>query len=207
MLVYCDQTTAGGGLTLVWSYSFSEDKRFKKYTVTCMPKPTWGTPGNTPVSTTPPKRYLQYVSFHPVELAILATFFSSGLVGIGLMEQTFLGGNFLRQTDHFLRYSTFSISTIFSFATERWSEDSRHSHDARLRQTCWPITLQPLYQVERKTPKICLNGKCSWYLLWRSKRWLCLPQISFCHDYLACIVLKHVRTKHVGKYFLFWSNQ
>lgn len=55
--VYCNQTTAGGGWTLVWVYGFTAYNQFTNGSNAVTPRPTWGTPsgaGTTPTSTLVP---------------------------------------------------------------------------------------------------------------------------------------------------------
>lgn len=55
--VYCDQTTANGGWTLVWVYSFTDYSHFTDGDNAVTPRPTWGAPtqaGMTPTSTATP---------------------------------------------------------------------------------------------------------------------------------------------------------
>jgi len=55
--VYCDQTTASGGWTLVWVYGFTSYNNFVSGQNAVTPRPTWGIPsgaGTTPTSTTIP---------------------------------------------------------------------------------------------------------------------------------------------------------
>ena len=54
---YCDQSTAGGGWTLVWVYGFTDYAQFTSGTNAVAPRPTWNIPtgaGTTPTSTTVP---------------------------------------------------------------------------------------------------------------------------------------------------------
>ena len=52
---YCDQTTDGGGWTLVWSYTFTAYSSFTSGANAVTPRPSWTASGaNTPVSTTVP---------------------------------------------------------------------------------------------------------------------------------------------------------
>ncbi|HET9989564.1 MAG TPA: fibrinogen-like YCDxxxxGGGW domain-containing protein, partial [Kofleriaceae bacterium] len=55
--VYCDQTTANGGWTLVWVYAFTNYGNFQDGGNAVTPQPTWGGPtgaNTTPTSTTTP---------------------------------------------------------------------------------------------------------------------------------------------------------
>ena len=69
-LVYCDQTTAGGGWTLVYSYTFTNFKFFNNFTNGITPRPSWQAPGDVPVSTTPPLRYSIYFFKKLIELPL-----------------------------------------------------------------------------------------------------------------------------------------
>ncbi len=54
---YCDQTTDGGGWTLVWVYGFTNYAHFTQGSNAVTPRPTWGSPsgaGTTTTSTTIP---------------------------------------------------------------------------------------------------------------------------------------------------------
>ena len=58
---YCDQQTAGGGWTLVWSYTFTDYKNFNSGSNAVTPRPTWTASGaNTRVSTTVPLSETHY---------------------------------------------------------------------------------------------------------------------------------------------------
>ena len=58
---YCDQQTAGGGWTLVWSYTFTDYKNFGSGSNAVTPRPTWTASGaNTRVSTTVPLSETHY---------------------------------------------------------------------------------------------------------------------------------------------------
>ena len=58
---YCDQQTAGGGWTLVWSYTFTDYKNFNSGSNAVTPRPTWtASSANTRVSTTVPLSETHY---------------------------------------------------------------------------------------------------------------------------------------------------
>ena len=58
---YCDQQTAGGGWTLVWSYTFTDYKNFGSDSNAVTPRPTWtASTSNTRVSTTVPLSETHY---------------------------------------------------------------------------------------------------------------------------------------------------
>ena len=58
---YCDQQTAGGGWTLVWSYTFTDYKNFGSGSNAVTPRPTWtARDANTRVSTTVPLSETHY---------------------------------------------------------------------------------------------------------------------------------------------------
>ena len=54
--VYCDQTTDGGGWTLVYSYTFTNFHGFRRGSNAVTPRPNWPVEGNGRVSTTAPSR-------------------------------------------------------------------------------------------------------------------------------------------------------
>ena len=58
---FCDQQTAGGGWTLVWSYTFTNYKNFNSGSNAVTPRPTWTASGaDTRVSTTVPLSETHY---------------------------------------------------------------------------------------------------------------------------------------------------
>ena len=58
---YCDQTTDGGGWTLVWSYTFTAYSSFGSSANAVTPRPSWTASGaNTRVSTTVPLSETHY---------------------------------------------------------------------------------------------------------------------------------------------------
>ena len=58
---YCDQQTAGGGWTLVWSYTFTDYKNFGSGSNAVTPRPTWtASSADTRVSTTVPLSETHY---------------------------------------------------------------------------------------------------------------------------------------------------
>ena len=58
---FCDQQTAGGGWTLVWSYTFTDYKNFGSSSNAVTPHPTWTASGaDTRVSTTVPLSETHY---------------------------------------------------------------------------------------------------------------------------------------------------
>lgn len=61
LLVHCDQDTAGGGWTLVYSYTFTDFSHFKQNSNALTPRPNWSLKmGNTRISTTPPRSETDY---------------------------------------------------------------------------------------------------------------------------------------------------
>jgi len=61
LLVHCDQDTAEGGWTLVYSYTFTNFKHFDTLANALTPRPNWNPKvGDTPISTTPPRSETDY---------------------------------------------------------------------------------------------------------------------------------------------------
>jgi len=61
---YCDMDTAGGGWTLVFSYTFTNYGSFRSGINSITPQPDWPSVGNIPRSTEPPLSETHYAAMH-----------------------------------------------------------------------------------------------------------------------------------------------